>query len=290
MMKSNWKVIPQCAGQSLLQFLKENLNAPIPVRQIKRAIEGNLCKINGRIERHSSFKLRAGDEITLETASLDQFKPNELTLDPSRILFEDDYLLIYDKPAGVNSDETGLSKLFPDYYMIHRLDKETTGVIILAKTLDVKEKMDAIFHDHKIKKLYMALVDGTPREKGGIVEGYIGRMTRKGTTNLWGIVDKSRGRYAYTQWQRKSSGKEASLVHCYPKTGRTHQIRLHMKEIGHPILGDYRYQRSFRCHYNPPRCMLHAAEVSFDHPATGAKLSVKAPIPEDFKLTMDTVL
>ncbi len=280
------KVAREDAGKSLLQYLKTSLGETVSGREIKRAIEANLCQINGKIERHASIKLRAGDRV------LFQYKKttSKLSIEPSRILFEDDYILIYNKPAGINSDGNGLASYFPDYTLVHRLDKETTGVIIFAKNAEVAAEFKTLFKSRKIRKIYQVLVDGAPVEKTGIVESYIGRIQSRGKYVLWGSVPADEGREAKTLWRLVRRGEHASLMECEPLTGRTHQIRVHMLDKGLPILGDYRYQRRFKCTYLPDRVMLHAYTISFTHPKTQKSMIVTAPLPEDFQEAVNRVI
>lgn len=276
-------VTTQDAGKSLLQFLKGHLDESISGREIKRAIEANLCQVNGKVERHASVKLKIGDKVNFQ----ERKTPSETQ---SSILYEDDYLLIYNKPAGITSDKKGFSHLFPNYEVVHRLDKETTGAIILAKTSEAAEKIKDLFKNREVHKIYQVIVDGVPKEKKGVIESYIGRVKARGDYIMWGSVSPVEGREAITKWKLLNHGKSASLIQCEPITGRTHQIRVHMKDMGHPVLGDYRYQRQFRCPLLPNRLMLHACSVSFVHPFLKKKLVVEAPLPEDFQTTVSQVI
>ena len=118
----------------------------------------------------------------------------------------------------------------------------------------------------------------------GKVENYLGKKQAYAGQTIWGAVSPSRGLYACTEWERLKKGDISSLVACHPTTGRTHQIRVHMAEMGHPILGDYQYGKRFLCPYRPPRILLHAEEFSFYHPSTGKSLCLTAPLPDDFKI------
>jgi RluA family pseudouridine synthase len=279
-------VAPNDAGKSLLQFLKGKIDSSVSGREIKRAIEANLCRVNGKVERHASVKLKSGDKVNLQPIKI----PEKKTSEKSAILYEDDYFLIYNKPAGITSDKKGLSRLFPHYEVVHRLDKETTGAIIIAKTPETAEKVKELFKKREIHKIYQVIVDGVPREKRGVIESYIGRVHARGDYVLWGSVSASEGREAKTSWRLLKAGKSASLIQCEPITGRTHQIRVHMKDIGHPVLGDYRYQRKFRCSFLPHRLMLHAFSISFTHPITNQKIVVEAPLPQDFQEALNQVM
>ena len=279
MSRNQWKVTGEQSGISLLQFLKAQFKDTLSGRKIKQAIESNCCQINGRVERHASVKLRPGCEITF---NYEDVKTPKTAIEPPRIIFQDDQLFVYDKPAGITSDD----EIFKDYKLVHRLDKSTTGVIVFAKTAKAEKWMINLFRSREVDKKYLALVDGFPIEKSGLIENNIGKLDER----QWAVVKAPKGRVAITRWICTEKGKTAAIMECYPKTGRTHQIRLHMKEIGHPILGDFNYVRSYSCEYLPKRCMLHAAKISFMHPETGKKVAFKAPLPEDFREAIERVI
>ncbi len=279
------------AGKSLLQYIKGSLNETLSGREIKRAIEANLCQVNGKVERHASTKVKKGDKVEFQVIKApSKTETEEEEEKDNNILFEDDYIMIYNKPAGLTSDIKGLGRHFPAYEIVHRLDKETTGAIIFAKTPEAAEKIKELFKKREIHKVYHVIIDGIPRTKSGIIESHIGKVQARGDYVLWGSVKPEDGREAKTSWRLIKPGKSASLVYCEPITGRTHQIRVHMKEMGFPVLGDYRYQRQFRCSYSPNRLMLHAASISFMHPFTKKKIFVEAPTPEDFQTALDRVI
>lgn len=280
-----WIVTSEESGSRLLAFLVQRLQGQYSARLLKRSIEHNGCQINGHIERFASTVLGQGDHICLrlEQASL----PSPKVLETQRILFEDDALLVYDKPAGVNSDEQGIVRLLyshaPSLQLIHRLDRETTGILLLAKSAAVFNNLVDQFKLFKVQKRYVAIVDGILAKPHGMIENYLGKKQAYAGQALWGAVKSSQGLYACTEWQRLKTGKKASLVACLPKTGRTHQIRVHLAGIGHPILGDFQYSKHFQCPYQPSRCLLHAENIHFYHPLTAKPLDLTAPLPEDFK-------
>lgn len=280
-----WMVTSQESGSKLLSFLTQRLAGQYSARFLKRAIEHNGCQINGRPERFASTLLGVGDHVSLrlEQASL----PVSQQVEPQRILYEDDGLLVYDKPPGVASDEQGILKLLhpyaPSVRLVHRLDRETTGVLILAKQAFVFEQLVEQFKQLNVHKRYQAIVDGVCVQSKGIIKNYLGKKQAYAGQTLWGAVKASQGLYACTEWQLLKAGNQASLVVCFPQTGRTHQIRVHLAEMGHPILGDFQYGKQFVCAYQPPRLLLHAERIQFNHPVTGKPLEVIAPLPDDFK-------
>lgn len=280
-----WIVLPEDSGIKLITFLTQRLGEQYSARFIKRVLEHNRCKLNQRTERFASTPVHQGDHITLD---LQEFESSPtLAFEPRRLLYEDEALLIYNKPAGINSDEQGIVNLVKSYcpsiQLIHRLDRETTGVLLFAKNSLVFNQMVEQFRAFKVQKWYIAIVDGVLEKSKGVIENYLGKKHHYTGQTIWGSVAKERGVYAYTEWMKMKTGEQCSLIACHPKTGRTHQIRVHLAEIGHPLLGDFQYSKQFKCFYRPDRYLLHASEIRFQHPVTQQPIRVKAPIPEDFK-------
>lgn len=279
-----WTVEVSDAGGKLLTFLTQQLGTIYTSRHLKRAIENNRCLINGRTERFATTRLGAGDHIAL---LLDAPLPSHQIQkpEPARVLYEDDDLLIYDKPSGLNSDEKGILKILkedhPTVQLVHRLDRDTTGVLLLAKNQESYQNLLEQFKKAQIRKCYRTIVDGILQAKEGVIDNYLDRKKAYAGQTIWGSV-KNGGLHAMTEWKRLSNGKDAALLLCFPKTGRTHQIRVHMAEMGHPILGDFQYGKRFRCAYRPQRYLLHAQETTFIHPRTRKLFTVESPLPEDF--------
>ncbi len=281
-----WIVTSEESGSKLLSFLTQHLEGKYSARSLKRLIEHNQCQINGRTQRFASTLLGRGDHISLHIEETAFASPHQV--ETRRILYEDDVLLVYDKPAGINSDEKGILQLLKSYspslQLVHRLDRDTTGVLILAKQSAIFEKLVSQFKQLQIRKRYQAIVDGVVDQPKGIIENYLGKKQAYAGQTIWGAVAASRGSYACTEWQRLKKGANASLLACMPKTGRTHQIRVHMAEMGHPILGDFQYGKEFECPYRPSRYLLHAEAIQFHHPLTEKLLDLTAPLPDDFKM------
>ncbi len=233
-----------------------------------------------------------GDEIEIcfqatPEATLD---PEDIPLD---ILYEDEHLLAINKPAGMvvhpapghwsgtfvnallfhcKDIAPGSDPLRPG--IVHRLDKDTTGVLIAAKTLQAHQKLIELLSSRKMDKLYLAICHGRPVNT--IINAPIGRhpVHRK---EMAALPD---GREAITEIQLAACNDKASLVLARPRTGRTHQIRVHLKHIGCPVIGDALYGKGDLHH----RQLLHAYRLTFEHPITGAILRLVAPIPQDMKL------
>ncbi|SRR5581483_5507966 len=279
-----WRVSKKHAGMRLLQFLRENCPEAPSVKMIKRAIDSKLCTVNHRTETFSSYTLSENDTVVLRSCAFDQ--PKETNAVKVPVLYEDKEILIVNKPAGLISDNKSLKACFPDHKnleLAHRLDKETTGVLILAKTAKAKEKMVALFKERAIRKLYLALVDGVVAKDEGTVDNFLGKKSTFQGQTVYGAVDRKEGQRALTYWQCLKRGASASVMRCEPFTGRTHQLRVHLSAMGHPILGDTQYGKKFVCRLRPQRNLLHAYSVVFTHPTSGEEIKVIAPIPLDFK-------
>lgn len=282
-----WIVPAEDAGKKLITFLTERLGDHYSARSLKRILESNQCQMNGRIERFASSIIAKGDHIQLQLKDLPTtHSPLSSAIDTSRILYEDSDLLIYNKPSGITSDEQGILKILRSYsphvQLIHRLDRDTTGVLLLAKNKNTFDKMVQEFKELNVKKSYIAIVDGILKKDEGEIDNYLGKKHVYAGQTIWGAVNPDRGLHALTDWMKVKEGKQATLIYCFPKTGRTHQIRVHLAGIGHPILGDVQYCKKFLCSYQPSRYLLHSYRTTFDHPQTGKEIEIQAPPPEDF--------
>ncbi|PJD95355.1 MAG: pseudouridine synthase [Parachlamydia sp.] len=280
-----WKVTSTEAGMHLTAFLKKKFQDRYSAKQLKRALEHNLCQVNKRLERFASTTLAEGDCIECDEARLTKlFAIQNPFLAQQNILYEDTDLFVYDKPAGIACDAEGIVKMVqqsnPHLKLIHRLDKETTGVLLFAKNEDILQRMISQFKEFKVQKTYHALVDGLVRQSAGVIDNFLAPLYKYQGQTVWGKAAK--GSRARTEWEKLKQGYHNSLLMCRPITGVTHQIRVHMQELGHPILGDYQYGKHFECTYRPLRHMLHASEITFPHPRTGKILQIKSPFPSDF--------
>ncbi len=234
--------------------------------------------------------------------------PVPVTLQPEArdldIVYEDDDLLVLDKPPGlvvhpapghvsgtlVNAllhhcdDLEGIGgELRPG--IVHRLDKDTSGLLVVAKSERAQRGLVEQFRDRRVHKEYVALVWGHPAPPAGTIRTLIGRHASH-RQKMSAQVES--GRPAVTHYRTEQTFADTALVRVDLETGRTHQIRVHMAHIGHPILGDTVYGRARRTLEPPPRRqMLHAARLAFQHPGTGADLEFDAPLPADFRALLD---
>ncbi len=253
----------------LVHFLHDQMKGACSLRALKSDLEKNRCQVNGVTERYASFRVKKGDRITFLQKDIEEKKPN--------VLFEDDHLIIVDKQAWTTCDE----KFMPPYRLVHRLDHQTTGVIILAKSHTAYQEMVKLFRERRVKKKYLAIVDGVPKGKKGTIEQNVRVMSRKGNQVTCGV--SKWGKPSITHWNIEKKSATHAMISCLIETGRTHQIRVHMKTLGNPILGDFQYSRTFSYKASVARVMLHAHMVSFTHPITKERLEITAPIPKDFK-------
>lgn len=245
----------------------------------------------------------AGDVLEF---SLPDTKPAELhAVDiPLDVLFEDKHLLAINKASGMvvhpgaaTGDDTLVHALLAHCAgslsgiggverpgIVHRLDRETSGVILVAKTDAAHRGLSEQFAGRTVQKEYLALVEGVPELLSGSIKRPIGRNAAQ--RHKMAIVEESAGgRFAHTDWfVEKSFAHVASLVRCHIHTGRTHQIRVHLKSLGHVLLGDvvYGWKPDAGLPIQPERVMLHAEHIVVTHPVTGKVIDLRAPLPDDF--------
>lgn len=245
-------------------------------KQARRLIDAGLCSINGRIKRLSSYRVQPGD--VLDIISVEETPP----FGKAEILYEDDWLCLVNKPPGLVVEPDAICEaLQRRVFLVHRLDKNTSGILIVAKDRQTKVAIEDQFRRRVIRKVYLAIVDGKLPKTRGTIERPLSMKERKHGEVKWG-VDES-GKTAITDFSVISSTSQVSLVRLVPKTGRTHQLRVHMASIGHPILGDMLYSDIFLCPLRPPRHLLHAWKITLTHPATGCQLTWTAPLPQDMQ-------
>lgn len=261
-------------GLSLLSFLHKKGKGAFSLKVLKEAIAKKSCRIGNRIETFSSYKLSKGEIVELDVSFAQA---------PSKtpeILYEDDDLVIINKKVGSICKDPFFPKT--PWKLVHRLDKETSGVLLLAKHEKAKQSLEQLFAKREVQKIYLAICDGKVSSSSGVIHNKLAPKGGYHGQTLYGSAIE--GEVAITHWSLMSKGKNSSLVLCDLKTGRTHQIRVHMSEMGHPILGDTQYaHKRFSCDLLTKRTLLHAWKVSFIHPYSQKKMTVTAPLPADFK-------
>jgi RluA family pseudouridine synthase len=263
---------------TLLKILQKITENRFSVREIKHALEQNRCRVNSQVERFGSRRLYAGDQIDLIEFTKEDLKPSRFTFEQERVLFEDDALLVYNKPVGLPSIGHGLFEFLKkekkSLYAVHRLDKDTSGVIAFAKTKQEEERLLKAFKERSVLKAYLAIVQGRLIPKKGSLTSRLGKVGEFHGQTIMGKTEK--GQMAITEWEVLKEHKEASLVQLNPKTGRTHQLRCHMASLGHPLIGDVQYGWKASRNFYPRSFFLHAALLEL----SGQKFT--APLPPAF--------
>ena len=263
--------------------------------QAARMIENGLCEVDGVPRNKPAYKAAAGAALRLQMPEAEEspLKPENI---PLEILFEDEDLAVVVKPCGMvvhpapgNESGTLVNALL--YSMeelsgiggvrrpgiVHRLDKDTSGVMMIAKNDFSHAALSRQLQERSMEKHYLALVEGCMKEESGRVDAPIGRSTKD--RKKMAIVPE--GREAHTEWRLLENLKNAALLDVHILTGRTHQIRVHMQSIHHPVAGDPLY--GARNGVAAGRLMLHAWKLSFTHPRSGERLSFTAESPEEFQ-------
>ncbi len=268
--------------QKLVAFLQGRLGN-YSGKFIRKLLEANLCRINGRVERFGSRVVQGGDAIELAPSWKSILSPRLSHFDT---LYEDAHLKIVNKPADwVCTDKEALKAFGPKHYLVHRLDKDTTGLLIVAKSTQSRDQLMELFEKREIAKQYLALVDGVPSGKEGVRKSLFEKKGSFQGQTIWGSGPK--GLTAITQWKTVAVGKRLLWFCASQKTGRTHQIRVHMAEMGHPILVDRQYAKAFRSQIFAQRPLLHAYRLRFAF--QGKEIDITAPIPNDFRVALSLV-
>ncbi len=275
-------------GMAVGQFLKERGYSRHALTLLKQTEGGILC--NGR-EVYLSQLLRKGDrmDLFLKEEVPEEIEPVEL---PFGIVYEDDDLMVVDKPADMpvhpsmkNHDNTlanaaawyGRTKGDSFVYRcVNRLDRDTTGLLILAKHILSATGLYGQMRAREIRRTYLAIVKGMIREEGTI-DLPVGR---KEDSAIERMIDLEHGERAVTHYRPVRHGKDWTLIKCRLETGRTHQIRVHMSSFGHPLIGDFLYGRREE---QMPRQALHSWKLSFVHPIMGRPMEFVSPLPPDMQ-------
>ena len=287
------RVPDQAAGSRLDQFLADPLGSRA---QAQRAIELGGVTVDGR-SRPKRHSLQGGELITVDRSDRAPLEPDPSPA-PFRIAHEDPHLLVIDKPAGVvvhpgKGNRTGtLAQALAGVAaggeepwragIVHRLDRDTSGLLVVAKSEAVHRKLKAELAARRLHREYLTLVDGHPDARSGTIEAPIGRDRRDPTRVS---MDTETPRDARTHFKIERLLPEAALFRVTLETGRTHQIRVHMAAIGHPVLGDRQY--GGRMAYGLERQFLHAARLAFKHPATDEQVDVTSPLPGDLTAALE---
>ncbi|WP_254473071.1 RluA family pseudouridine synthase [Bartonella sp. B1098] len=310
-------------GQRLDQWLAKQYRTVLSRSRLQTLIREGCLKIDGQFIKEPKTKLKPNQTIELAMPDLRDAEPSAeaIALD---ILFEDDYVIVINKPAGLvvhpgNGNWTGTLVNALIYHcgsslsgiggvkrpgIVHRLDKNTSGVMVVAKNDLAHKNLSTQFSDHgrtcALDRRYHALIWGIPHRNVSTIDASLGRSPHNRTKQAVVHNQNPHARHAVTHFSllekygpREDSTSFASLLECRLETGRTHQIRVHMAHIGHPLVGDTVYGNAFKTKSNTlnptlknaidqfNRQALHAASLTFEHPSTGKVMSFFAPMPQD---------
>ncbi len=309
-------------GQSLLRidrFLMDRLQNATRTK-IQAGIDTESVRVNDKPTK-ASYKIKPFDVITVSLPHPPRdtdIKPENI---PLNIVFEDNDVLVLNKPAGMvvhpahgNWDGTLVNALVYHFQnlptsrngdirpgLVHRIDKDTSGLMVIAKTEYAMTHLARQFFDHSIERTYNALVWGQPNPADGTITGYIGRSVKDRKVQVI-YDDEAKGKWAVTHYTTLESLHYVALIQCKLETGRTHQIRAHLKHIGHPLFNDAMYGGDRILRGNPvgsykafvenafkllPRQALHAKSLGFVHPRSREFLQFDSDLPHDFQSALD---
>ena len=292
-----WR-LDRALAAALPALSRERLKALISSGEVRGPEGGQVRDPAAKALPGGAYEIRVPEPAAAHNA------PQDIALD---IVFEDDHLLVVDKPAGMvvhpaagNFNGTLVNALLHHCAgrlsgiggvarpgIVHRIDKGTSGLLVVAKTDVAHEGLSAQFARHSIDRRYLAIVSGRPNPPAGTVDAPLARSSAN--RQKMAIVDPGRGKRAVTHYRLVKPLRDAALVECRLETGRTHQVRVHMTSIGHPLLGDPAYGRTKSPHRDLlkrlefERQALHAAELGFIHPVAKENLSFKSAIPSDMQ-------
>ena len=280
---------PEESGITIKDYLKKKSFSHALIANLKKYEDGIM--VNG-VRKYTDHHLVTDDELNVcirEKPTVSRIMSTELKLS---VLYEDEDLMVVDKQAGIpihpsrlNNTETLANAVAnyltdkdidPVFHCINRLDKDTSGLTIIAKNMYAASLLSEMIRIRTIRRDYLAICEGIFRNKQGSV---CAPITRNGTSMIR-YVDHENGEYAETDYHVTGEGNGLSLVKLTLKTGKTHQIRVHMKHIGHPLIGDRLYNPENRI---MDRQALHAQKLTFTHPVTGMNISITSDIPADME-------
>jgi len=288
------------------EFLAENLS--ISRSQVKKKISSNLISIDGSIENKAGKILKLGQIIEIKDEEILEKQNEHVFLEqPFTILYEDDDLFIINKKRGVvvhpspgHENDTLVNYLIKNYSwckslldydplrpgIIHRIDKDTSGVLIIAKNINALNSLKSMVKNHEIKRDYLCLVKGHPKHDKFMIDANIDRDINNRKNMM--VVGSYKGRTAITHFVLSATYKTSSLLSCSLETGRTHQIRVHLNHFGYPIIGDPVYGKTEIDNFKEGQ-LLHAYRVTLLHPRTKRIISIFAPLDEYFKKAIITL-
>ena len=277
----------------------------LPRSEVARLVDDGAVRVGGQAVTTRSRRLAEGDDLEVDVpAAVVAAAPEPDGSVPVAEVFADAHVVVVDKAPGVVVHPGagrpaatlvhGLLARYPDLAgvgeparpgIVHRLDKGTSGLLVVARTADAYRSLTGQLAARAVERRYLALVRGTVESPAGVVDAPVGRAATDPTR----MTVSARGRPARTRYEvrrRFTAPDDATLVECSLETGRTHQVRVHLAAIGHPVLGDARYGGAGTARRSP-RPFLHAFRLSFDHPAGGERLTFTSPLPADLQEVLD---
>ncbi len=291
----------ESAGERLDKYLAACVDY-LSRAQIQALIRQGLVTVNGGPAK-ASLRLEGGEIIRLLVPPLEAPAEPEPETIPLQVLYEDEHVAVVDKPAGMvvhpafgHRSGTLVNAVLARWPQIadfaepgragivHRLDKDTSGVILIAKTRLALDSLRAQFKARQVHKRYLALVEGIPGTSEGVINAPIGRDPKRRKQ----MAVLREGREAITEFRLLETFAAHSLLEAWPKTGRTHQIRVHLAFIGHPVVGDTVYGRR-RQTLRLSRHFLHAASVTFTLPGTNTQITVESSLPSALQRVLDSL-
>lgn len=294
------------AGRTLADVVRQGQAEPCSWNRARELCKRGKVRRNGELETDATVRVQLGDRVSIH---LQAPRVRQHVLDESLLVHIDAHVVVVSKPAGLltvpfdASDKNTLADRLrfllrrrygaqgAELGAVQRLDKDTTGLLVFARTLTAKRQLQEAFRVHAIERRYLALAHGVVKESQH-VETHLLRDRGDGLRGSFGRFKAARGpvpadaKRAITDLRPLAALRGATLVECQLSTGRQHQIRIHLSESGHPLLGEEVYVRDYREPLLPaPRIMLHAAVLGFTHPCTGRALRFELPVPTDFAET-----
>jgi 23S rRNA pseudouridine1911/1915/1917 synthase len=289
--------------------LDRALAAAIPTlsrARIQALLDEEAVIVDGQPVSDAASKKHAGQafSLTVPAPRPDKAVAQAIPLD---IMFEDDHLIVVNKPAGLvvhpaagHADGTLVNALLHHCQgrlsgiggvqrpgIVHRIDRDTSGLLVVAKTDKAHEGLARLFATHNIDRRYLAIVAGQPAPPAGTVSTQIGRSPTN--RKKMAVLPEGKGKHAITHYRTVQNLTKAALVECRLETGRTHQVRVHMAHLGHPLIGDSTYNNRRKAFIFGPnqsyfsRQALHAVSLGFIHPVTGEKLGFESSLPDDIQ-------
>lgn len=260
----------------------------------QKFIRANGVEVNGNLIKKSDFLIKEKDKVKFSVDSFHRFvasfKPAEsdFKIAKENVIYDGKTFFVIDKPPFIRSEE-----IINGFFSVHRLDKDTSGVLVVAKDVATQARLQKQWHDRVVKKTYVALVKGILEPLKGAIEAGISRSIKN--RRRMAVSDSDLSRKSFTEYEVIKYFSDSSLVKIFPRTGRTHQIRVHFSAIGHPVIGDSLYgdkslNKKFERQFELSRQFLHALELEITHPITKKRRIFRAPLAQDLESVLQKIM